>query len=320
MSPRHIEIAEKLGYRRAWIYDTPQQSPDVWVTLALAAQRTSRIGIGPGVLVPSLRHPMVNATATRTLQTMAPGRLAVAFGTGFTGRAAMGMPPLTWRYMTDYIDTYKRLLEGDTVTWKGAALKMLPPAEVALEIPALPPILLGALGPKGAQCARELGVDGILAFGAPPAAMTEYGWGALVVTGTVLDDDEDFLSPRVRDAAGHAMAINYHFSFTIGGADAVQALPGGKEWLDIVMKTDAAERHLTVHEGHLMRLNAADHAAWEAGGSVLLDVVTATGSPSKVAERIEELVEAGATEIVYQPAGPDIPRELSTFIDAVQCS
>ena len=50
-----------LVYQRAWFYDTPQQSPDVWMMLALAAQRTERIGLGPGVLVPSLRHPMVNA-------------------------------------------------------------------------------------------------------------------------------------------------------------------------------------------------------------------------------------------------------------------
>src|SRR3954464_7295879 len=85
-SPAHVELAEELGYARAWLYDTPQQSPDVWMTLALAAERTERIGLGPGVLIPSLRHPMVNAAATATLASLAPGRVVVAFGTGFTGR------------------------------------------------------------------------------------------------------------------------------------------------------------------------------------------------------------------------------------------
>ena len=65
-SPDNIALAERMGYDRAWVYDTPQQSPDVWMTLALAAERTERIGLGPGVLVPSLRHPMVNAAATAT--------------------------------------------------------------------------------------------------------------------------------------------------------------------------------------------------------------------------------------------------------------
>jgi hypothetical protein len=92
-SPDNIALAEQLGYHRAWIYDTPQQSPDVWMTLALAAQRTERIGLGPGVLVPSLRHPMVNAAATATLCALAPGRVAVSFGTGFTGRRAMATRP-----------------------------------------------------------------------------------------------------------------------------------------------------------------------------------------------------------------------------------
>ncbi len=79
-SPDNIALAEELGYDRAWVYDTPQQSPDVWMTLALAAQCTERIGLGPGVLVPSLRHPMVNAAATATLCALAPGRVAVSFG------------------------------------------------------------------------------------------------------------------------------------------------------------------------------------------------------------------------------------------------
>src|SRR6201986_3142490 len=86
----HIALAEELGYDRAWLYDTPQQSPDVWMMLALAAERTERIGLGPGVLVPSLRHPMVNAAATAALVGLAPDRVAVAFGTGFSGRRGVG--------------------------------------------------------------------------------------------------------------------------------------------------------------------------------------------------------------------------------------
>jgi hypothetical protein len=75
-SPEHVALAEDLGYDRAWLYDTPQQSPDVWMMLALAAQRTERIGSGPGVLVPSLRSPMVSAAATAALVAMAPDRTA----------------------------------------------------------------------------------------------------------------------------------------------------------------------------------------------------------------------------------------------------
>src|ERR1700732_1422012 len=95
-SPEHIAISERLGYDRSWLYDTPQQSPDVWMTLALAAERTKRIGLGPAVLVPTLRHPMVNAAGAAALSALAPGRVAVAFGTGFTGARAMGAKGTHW--------------------------------------------------------------------------------------------------------------------------------------------------------------------------------------------------------------------------------
>ena len=44
------------------------------------------IGLGPGVLVPGLRYPMVNASGAAMLAALAPGRVAVAFGSGFNGR------------------------------------------------------------------------------------------------------------------------------------------------------------------------------------------------------------------------------------------
>ena len=72
-TPEHIAAAEGLGYERAWCYDSPALYPDVWMTLALTAQRTSTIGLGPAVLVPSLRHPMTNAAAIATLAALAPG-------------------------------------------------------------------------------------------------------------------------------------------------------------------------------------------------------------------------------------------------------
>jgi 5,10-methylenetetrahydromethanopterin reductase len=88
-SPEDIKAAEKTGYDRAWLHDTPQQRPDVWMSPALAAEQTSHIGLGPGVLLPKLRHPMTNAAANAALAGLAPGRLAVRFGTGFTGRRAI---------------------------------------------------------------------------------------------------------------------------------------------------------------------------------------------------------------------------------------
>ncbi len=123
----HAVLAETLGYERAWFYDSPALYGDVWVTLARVAERTSRIGLGPAVLIPSLRHPMTQAAAIATVEQLAPGRVAVALGTGFTGRVTMGQSPLTWAYMERYIRQLRALLAGETVEIDGAMAKMIPP-------------------------------------------------------------------------------------------------------------------------------------------------------------------------------------------------
>ena len=61
--PEHIALAERRGYRRAWVFDTPALQLEVWMTLTDAAERTARIELGPGVLIPSLRHVVVTAAA-----------------------------------------------------------------------------------------------------------------------------------------------------------------------------------------------------------------------------------------------------------------
>ena len=73
----HAAVAESLGYERVWFYDSPALYEDVWMVMALAAERTSRIGIGPAVLVPDLRHVLVTASALSRayLARFLPGRL-----------------------------------------------------------------------------------------------------------------------------------------------------------------------------------------------------------------------------------------------------
>ncbi len=102
-TPVHIELAERLGYRRAWCYDSPGVYADPWMVLALAADRTRAIGLGPATLVPSLRHPVVTAAALATLAGLAPGRVSTAFGTGLTGRMLLGERPLHWAAVVKYV-------------------------------------------------------------------------------------------------------------------------------------------------------------------------------------------------------------------------
>jgi 5,10-methylenetetrahydromethanopterin reductase len=316
-SPEHVAIAEELGFERAWLYDTPQQSPDVWMTLALAADRTERIGLGPGVLVPTLRHPMVNAAGTAALVALAPDRVVVGFGTGFTGRRAMGYRAIPWAYVASYIRAYQGLLRGETIEWEGARMRMLHPSGHAAPRPVEVPIIVAALGPKGHGVALELG-DGIFVTQSVPDFVREHSWVSYLFWGTVLDEGEDSSSARVRAAAGPGLALAYHGSYEFDTP--LSDLPGGEVWQATIDRTPPEDRHLAVHVEHCVGLNEADQEAWEAGGNTMLEQATVSGSPEQVRQRLGELAAQGVTELVYQPSGPDIRRELERFMDIARAA
>lgn len=314
-SPEHIATAEKLGYDRAWLFDTPHESPDVWMMLALAAERTTTIGVGPGVLVPTLRHPMVNASATAALMALAPGRVAVAFGTGFAGARALGGAPASWSYLRDYVAAFRALLGGATVDWQGARMRMMHPLGHAPSRPIDVPILISALGPKGLAVATEL-ADGLFTVNGQTRFASRFDWAALGVHGTVLADGEPLDSMRVQAAAGPGNALAYHAAYEFGGD--VTTLAAGDVWLDTINQTLPQDRHLAVHDQHLIALNRADAVAWAAGSWQAIPRTTVTGTAHDIAHRVSDIAAQGITEIIYQPTGPDIPAELEAFHTAAR--
>ncbi len=308
-TPEHVRIAEELGYRRAWLDDSPALYPDVWITLALAAERTSRIGLGPGVLVPSLRHPMANAAAIAHLAHLAPGRVQVAIGSGFTGRMTFGQRPLTWRYVRAYIHVLRGLLRGEMVEWEGRMIQMMQPEGFAPARPMDVPIIIGAGGPKGLAAAADL-ADGVFVTSVPSGRPT--GSRCIVLSfGTVLGEGEDAGSERVLAAAGHGAAVGLHAMYE-RGMD-FDRVPGGLEWKQAMDAVPERERHLKLHDLHLIGVSEHDRPL------ITGEFIRATGSARTAGEwraRLGDLESAGATEIAYQPAGPDIPGELRRFAEA----
>jgi 5,10-methylenetetrahydromethanopterin reductase len=310
-TPEHTRVAEELGYERAWFYDSPALYPDVWAMMALAAERTRRIGLGPAVLVPSLRHPMTNAAAIATLAHLAPGRLKVAIGSGFTGRMTFGQRPLSWRFVREYVVALQGLLRGDKVEWEGRKIQMMQPDGFAPRRPIDVPIIIGAGGPKGLAAAADLGAG---AFVTSPPARGVLPDGAeciILAFGTVLGEGEEIGSERVLSAAGHGAAVALHALYE-RGAD-LSRFPGGAEWAAQVDALPEDERHIALHDLHLIGVSQRDRPMLtpefmrRAGG-----VRTA----SQWRDHLASLDAAGVTEIAYQPAGPDIPRELERFARA----
>jgi 5,10-methylenetetrahydromethanopterin reductase len=308
-SHEHARIAEELGYERAWFYDSPALYPDVWVQLCRAAERTKRISLGPGVLVPHLRHPMTNAAAIATLASIAgQKRVVVGIGSGFTGRLTMGQRPLKWSYVSEYVRALRALLRGEEVIWEGGAMRMLHPAGFGAPRPIEVPFVIAAAGPKGVAAAREVG-GGVLGAWTPVAG---FEWSVVLTMGTVLGEGESPGSSRAIAAAGHAASVGFHFALE---NRRLSMVPRGEQWAAAYRDVPKRVLHLALHDQHLIAVNERDRPF--VTGEVLAHQGLALTS-GEWRKRAAVLEAQGATEIAYQPAGPDIPRELAAFAAAVR--
>ena len=312
-TPEHIALAERLGYERAWCFDSPALYADVWMVLARAAAITDRIGLGPGVLVPSLRHPMVTASAIASLEAWAPGRVSVALGAGLTGRMAMGQKPMRWAEVDDHVRVVRSLLAGEVCEWEGEPIALLQGPNFGATRPIDVPIIVGADGPKGFAVA-ERHADGVVSpVSGRVGSATQFAHRIVLTWGTVLDDGETLVDQRVVDATEPGLAVMYHLAL-LNGPEAIDALPGGDRFRVAAGSVDPRSLHLALHEGHFVVPNALDGFPPEAF-ETLLPKVSLTGDRARVRERLERFAGHGVTEVAYQPIGPDIERELEAFAE-----
>ena len=309
-TPDLIVHAENLGFTRAWCYDCPARFSDIWVTMARAAERTSSIGLGTSVIVPSYREVMTAASSIATLEALAPGRVAIGIGTGL-GQASQGRKRTKLADLEPYVIALRGLLRGEEVSYQGVKLKMMQDPEDIVESVKDVPLLLASEGPKTLAIAEEH-CDGVLSLWAPKP---EQDWSAIIVNGTVVEDDDPNADAHVMAHAAPGAAIAYHASLHMGGEDAAKMLPG---WDAFKARVDAGpedRRHLTTWSKHVTGVTE-DEAAVLTPETVRQ--LTFTGSRSALRERLHAIKEAGATEVIYQVAGPDRMGELERFAEMAE--
>ena len=117
---------------------------------------------------PVTRHPSVVASAAQTVAELAPGRVQVWIGRGYSSTATVGMRPATVRQMRDSIVTMKELMSGDMVSFGDAASRM----RHGGESPA-PPVYIAATGPRAMRVAGEVCDGAVLMTGLHPQAVAE---------------------------------------------------------------------------------------------------------------------------------------------------
>ena len=109
--------AEEAGFTHAWFYDSQLIYSDVYATMALAAHHTSKIKLGTLVSIPSNRIAPVTASAVASLNKLAPGRIILGIGTGYTGRNTMGLPAYPIARYREYAKQVRGLLNGEDVLY-----------------------------------------------------------------------------------------------------------------------------------------------------------------------------------------------------------
>jgi 5,10-methylenetetrahydromethanopterin reductase len=304
-------LAARLGYRRVFVFDSPALYGDVWIALARIVESVPDIEVATGVAVSSLRHPMVTASALATIDELAPGRVSAYFGTGFTGRLAMGRRGVPWADLARYFVQVKALLRGEVVEVDGARCQMLHSPGFGPSRPIDVQLGLAPVGPKGLAIAREL-ADTVILATLPTREQCSWNEAVMLANGTVFDPGEDHCSPRVIESIGPAYVTGIH-ALHEWAPDVISTIPGGDDWrARIDFERPVSEQHLAVHEGHLVAVTDRDRPLLEVAGEALLEG-RLTGSPAEVASQLEAVRAVGVTEVAYNPTGPDIARDLEAF-------
>jgi 5,10-methylenetetrahydromethanopterin reductase len=308
-TPEHIRVAEELGYEYAFVYDSPAIYPDPWVVLTQAAERTSRIRIGVGVITPRLRHLVANAGAAATLHTLAPGRVDLGVGAGFTSQAMLGKKPARWADVEEYVLGLRTLLAGEELEWDGQIVALRHGARSGVRLPAAVPLWVAAHGPKGYAVAERV-ADAVLTNLGHGSANVVSGLNRVFLLhyGTVLEGGESLGSERVLEAAGPAAALHLH----LGSEGAVGDLEECASFHEKLGEIDERRRHLAMHRGHLIEVTDLERPFLT---PAVIKRSTGTGTADEFREQLAAMERAGATGVLYGPMGPDIPNELRKFAE-----
>jgi len=275
------ERAEALGCASLWVGDSLTAKPrlEPLATLAAVAVRTRRIELGTAVLLAGLRHPVLLAQTSATVDLLSGGRLTLAVGVGgaFTPeqraewRAAGVDQRRRARRLEEVVEIVRRLWSGEAVTYKGTHI-----------------VLNGvALGFRPAQ---RPGIPVLLACHSGPGREAQYRRAARLGDGMISITDAPDEFARVRQRI----------------LQEVQALGRDPQQFRAVY-------YMTVnlnHDEEAARREAHDWVIRYYGLNIWGDRWGPYGRSEAVVERIWQYAAAGADEIILRFASYDQQEQL----------
>ena len=176
MSPQDIVAdagrAEVDGFGSAWSVHF-SRGVDALDVLAVAGARTSRIGLGVGIVPTYPRHPLALAQQAATTQAFCGGRLTL--GVGVSHRPVIeDLHGIAYQrpaaHLREYLSVLVPLLRHGSVHYRGEFYQVDGGFVVPGSSPV--PVLVGALSPLMVQAAGEL-ADGVVTWLAGPRSLGE---------------------------------------------------------------------------------------------------------------------------------------------------
>ena len=321
----YIVRAEELGYSHAWLADSQMLWSDCYATLAIAADRTSKIKLGTGVAITGTRPAPVNAAGIATINALAPGRTFFGVGAGNTAMRVMGLPPQRLKGFEAYLKTVKPLLRGDEADFEYAGverpIRHIMPDKGFVNFDDPIPMYVSGFGPKSLALAGRYGDGAVLALANSPAIMNNI-WHMMrtgaerdgrsidpdnfyttaLTTMVILEPGEAVDSARAKAQCGAMAMAAVHYSydqFRNFGHQPPGALAGIWDDYTALLAAEPEERrHQRIHAGH---------NCWvlpEEERFLTPDVLNAScmiGTREELLDRIYGLAEVGLSQIMILP-------------------
>ena len=335
---QEVQRAEAAGFTHAWFYDSQLIYSDVYAAMALAAHHTSTIKLGTLVAIPSNRIAPVTASAVASLNKLAPGRIILGIGTGYTGRNTMGLPAYPIKRYREYAQQVRGLLNGEDVLYTDDVpgrerwIRLIHGQHSEfLNLDDFIPIYVAANGPRALEVVGQagdgwvttgMGLNAQQSFPAIAAAAeaagrsTEKPYTVGLTTGLVLQDGESFESERVTKILGPGMVPGVHAMWEAAygpGANLGMDNPDlAGEYHNYIREYSAAKGtpedrlYLDVHEGHMVYLKPGEEQF--IFPQVLERSLVGTGP--QIIEKLEHLESIGVDNIALTANDPAGAREI----------
>ena len=159
-------LAEAVGFALVGVADSQSVFREMYATMALCAQATQRVSIGPTVTNPITRHPAVAASGIATIDEIAPGRAIFGIGSGDSAILNLAEHPATLADLRAYVEAVRALHTRRETEWRGRTARLT-------WAPRPVPIYLSAEGPRTLELAGEIADGVIVNVGLEPALVRD---------------------------------------------------------------------------------------------------------------------------------------------------